>query len=319
MTSKKGQTPFAASSRDDGWRKRRKWSLTLFALLVGAPLTAGAQYDLYAPTVVQLAPTPRAAVLGNTAAARDIEAIFGNPALVGVAAGTVAGFARYDASTLLSVASSTSLGSFSVGIGGQYLDGFTLSDGLPLSSHALLVGGHLPMSSAAGAFALATTYRNVRVGAAVKYVEQSQGSLQDAAPALDLGIAKDLSRITAGLTVQNIGAGLDFPNTSVQLPLRFSAGLAGYGYSFGWFDLSGTAGVSVLPNGDVLPAGGLEVGYVPMEGYNFMARVGLKRPELAAQQPFSFGVTAALDRFSLEYAYEDWEGGSAHRLALRVR
>ena len=296
----------------------RRASLMVGAL-VGVPLTAGAQYDLYAPTVLQLAPTPRAAVLGNTAAARDIEAIFGNPALVGVAGGTVAGFARYDAATLLTVASSTSLGSFSVGIGGQYLDGQAPNDRLPLWSYALLTGGHLPLSSASGAFALAMTYRGMRVGAAVKYVEQSQGSLQDATPAMDLGIAKDLSRLTAGLAVQNIGAGLDFPNTSAQLPLRVSAGVAGYGFTLGPLDLSGSAGASVLPNGDVLPAGGIEVGYVPMEGYNFMARVGLRRPELPAQQPFSFGATAALDRFSLEYAYEDWDGGSAHRLALRVR
>ena len=69
----------------------------------------------------------------------------------------------------------------------------------------------------------------------------------------------------------------------------------------------------------MLPAAGVELGYVPMEGYNFMARVGLRRPELPAQQPFSFGATASLDRFSLEYAFEDWDGGSAHRLALRVR
>ena len=318
MRSKKGQTPFEGiGSRCAGGRKKRQWLLTLLASLV--PVLATAQADRYAPIVVQLPPTPRAAVLGNTAAARDIEAIFGNPAMLGVAAGTVGGFARYDAATLLSFASSASLGPLSVGIGAQYLDGPAENDQLPLWSYALLVDGHLSVSSAVGAFGLATTFRGVRVGAAVKYIEQSQGAVQDAAPSLDLGLAKDLARLTAGVTVQNIGAGIHFPNSSAQLPLRVSAGIAGYGFTFGPFDLSGSAGASVLPSGDVLPAAGVELGYVPMEGYNFVARVGLRKPELRAQQPFSFGGSASLDRFSLEYAYEDWNGGGAHRLALRVR
>ena len=166
---------------------------------------------------------------------------------------------------------------------------------------------------------LSTSFRGTRYGAAVKYVEQSQGSLQDATPSLDLGLARDITRYTVGLTVQNIGAGMHFPNSSAQLPLRVAAGVAGYNFLLGPFDVSGSAGASVLPNGDILPAGGVELGYVPMEGYNFMARVGLRKPELPAQQPFSFGASASLDRFSLEYAYEDWDGGRAHRRALRGR
>ena len=67
-------------------------------------------------------PTPRASTFGRAAAARDIEAIFGNPALVGVAVGTVAAFGRFEAATHVTLASSSSLGPFSIGIGAQYLD-----------------------------------------------------------------------------------------------------------------------------------------------------------------------------------------------------
>jgi hypothetical protein len=280
---------------------------------------AAAQADRYAPIVSQLPATPRASVLGTVAGARDIEAIFGNPALVGTASGIVAGTARYGEATLLSIASASSLGTFSVGVGASYLDGHATSDGLPLWSHALIEGGHLTMSSAVGGLALATTYRGLRVGGAVKYLAQHQGAQHDAVPSLDLGIAKDMARWTAGLTVQSIGAGIRFSNTVGQLPLRVSAGVGGVGFPVGPFDLSGAAGASVLPDGKILPAGGVELGYSPMEGYLFIARAGLRRPELQAQQPFSFGGSAGLDRFSLEYAYEDWSGGGAHRLALRVR
>jgi hypothetical protein len=278
-----------------------------------------AQADRYAPTVLQLAATPRAATLASTTAARDIEAIFGNPAMVGVAAGTVVGLGRFDAATQLTLASSASLGPFSVGIGAQYLDHFSQNIALPYWSYALQVGGDRPASSAVGAFALATTVRGNRVGAAVKYVEQRIGSLHDGVPSLDLGLARDVSRYTVGVTVQNIGAGVRLLNSVTQLPLRVAAGVTSYGWTVGPFDVNGSAGASLLPDGIVLPAFGLELGYVPLEGYNFAFRAGIRRPELRAQQPLSVGGSAALDRFALEYAYEDWVSGGTHRLALRVR
>ena len=295
------------------------WWVRVAGCMLVLTSSVGAQADRYAPTVLQIAPTPRAATLASTTAARDIEAIFGNPAMVGVAAGTVVGFGRFDAATHLTMASSSSLGPFSVGIGAQYLDNLSQISGLPYWSYSLQAGGHLPTSSAVGAFALATAFRGNRVGAAVKYVEQRIGPLQDATPSLDLGLSRDVTRYTVGISVQNIGAGIHLPTSSAQLPLRVSAGVSTYGFGVGPFDLNGSTGASVLPDGIVLPALGLELGYVPLDGYNFSVRAGIRRPELRAQQPVSFGASASLDRFSLEYAHEDWVGGATHRLALRVR
>jgi len=288
--------------------------------LIALISTAGnAQPDRYAPTVLQIAPTPRMSTFGSGTAARDIEAIFANPALVGVAVGTIVGMGRFDAATQLTLAHSAALGPFNVGIGASYLDFQSQTAALPFWSYALQVGGQLQASSAVGAFALSTNFRGNRVGAAVKYVEQRIALLDDAKPALDLGIARDVSRYTVGLTVQNIGAGIRFSNSTVQLPLRVSAGVSTYGWTSGPFDLNGSAGASVLPDGIILPAAGFEVAYVPMEGYNLAFRGGIRRPELRAQRPLSLGGSAALDRFALEYAYEDWVNGATHRLALRVR
>lgn len=299
-------------------RVPRRW-IRVAGCLVFLPLTVAAQADRYAPTVLQLAATPRAATFASTTAARDIEAIFGNPAMIGVASGTVVGVGRFDAATHLTLASSSSLGPFSVGIGAQYLDHFSRNSALPYRSDALQSGGDLPVSSAVGALALATTFRGNRVGAAVKFMDQRTPSSHDGVPSLDLGLARDVSRYTVGVTVQNIGAGIRFPGSSAQLPLRVAAGVTTYGFGVGPFDLNGSAGASVLPDGLVLPALGLELGYVPLEGYNFALRAGIRRPELRAQQPLSVGGSAALDRFALEYAYEDWANGGTHRLALRVR
>jgi hypothetical protein len=278
-----------------------------------------AQADRYAPTVLQIAPTPRAATFGNVTAVRDIEAVFSNPAMVGVAAGSIAGFGRFGAATHLMIASATSLGSFSVGVGAQYLDALSQSNELPYWSYSLRAGGHLPTASAVGALSLATTYRGNRLGATGKYVVQRIGSVEDAVPSLDVGLARDVSRYTVGVTVQNVGAGIHLPNSGAQLPLRVSAGVATYGWQVSQFDLNGSAGLSVLPDGILLPGAGVEVNYNPLEGYSFALRGSLKRPELRAQRPLSVGGSAGLDRFAVEYAFEDWVGGGVHRLALRVR
>lgn len=294
------------------------WFFMVVLALV-TPATSEAQADRYAPTVLQIAPTPRAATFGSVTAVRDIEAVFSNPAMVGVAAGTIAGFGRFDAATHLVLASATSLGSFSVGIGAQFLDALSQSNELPYWSYSLRAGGHLPATSAVGGLSLATTYRGNRVGATAKYVIQRIGSVEDAVPSLDVGLARDVSRYTVGVTVQNIGAGIHLPNSSAQLPLRVSAGVATYNWQVSQFDLNGSAGVSLLPDGIVLPAAGVEVNYNPLEGYSFAVRGSIRRPELRAQQPLTFGGSAGLDRFALEYAWEDWVGGGVHRLALRVR
>jgi len=298
-----------------------RWpTLTLAAVLCAAPtLPVNGQADRYAPVVLHLAPTPRAAVLGNGPGVRDIESFLANPALAGQVAGTVAGMARYSAATLLTLASSSSVGSFNVAIGAQYLDAHADAVRVPLWSYSIIAGGPTPVGSAVGVLALATTFRGNRVGAAAKYLDERQGSGQDGTPSLDLGIARDIGRFTTGLSVQNIGAGIRHGGWRPQLPLRVSLGAATYGFVAGPFDLGGSASVAVLPNGDVHPAGGLEIGYVPLDGYLFQARVGLRSPELRAMQPLSFGGSASLDRFTLDYAYEDWAGGGAHRLALRVR
>jgi hypothetical protein len=242
--------------------------------------------------------------------------------MVGVAPGTIAAVGRFDAATQLTIASATSLGPFSVGIGAQYLDHVSQVIGARYWSYALQVGGLQPAASAAGALALSTTFRGNRIGAAVKYVDQRTGSLHDGAPSLDLGLARDVSRYTVGVAVQNIGDGIHFQYgtaSSAALPLRVTAGVTSYGWGVGPLDVNGSAGASVLPDGIVLPAFGLEFGYVPLEGYNVAFRAGIRRPELRAQQPLSIGASAGLDRFALEYAWEDWVNGSTHRLALRVR
>ncbi len=298
---------------------QRRTMLVLAGLTCGVSATLAGQSDTYAPVILQLSPSARSAVLGDNPGVRDIDAFFANPALAGQVPGTMASFGRFDAATLLTLASSQSLGTYNVAVGASYLAAHSDVVRVPFWSHSMIRGGPVPVASVLGTVAFSTTFRGNRVGAAARFVDERIGSDQDAVPSLDVGLARDAGRITTGVAVQNIGRGLQHGGTPTQLPLRVAVGASTYGYALGPFDAGGAAGVAVLPNGNIYPSFALEMGYVPLDGYLFQARVGMRRPELQARQSLSLGVTASLDRFTVDYSFEDWAGGGAHRLALRLR
>lgn len=294
--------------------------LVLMALSAIAP-TVSAQEDRYAPIVLQLPASSRATGLGGAATAvRDVEAIFANPALLGTVAGTAVGFGRFgSAATLATLASSTSLGAFSVGLGAQILDFGVFSGRAPLSSRVLTDRGVGAGSSAAGALGLATVFKGLRWGAALKVVSEHLAGVRDASPALDLGVAREGGQIVFGLTAQNIGPAIELGGAGVSLPMRFSLGMAGFGLPVGPLDFGASLATSVLRNGFVAAAAATEWGYSPLEGYSFAGRFGLRRPELREQGILTAGATITVDRFAFDYAFEDLRHGLAHRLALRVR
>jgi hypothetical protein len=63
----------------------------------------------------------------------------------------------------------------------------------------------------------------------------------------------------------------------------------------------------------------VEVSYVPIEGVSFTGRVGGRRPQLRAEQPFTAGGGITVDRVTLDYGWETLGEGAGHRLTLRLR
>ena len=304
----------------------RSFQILAMAMTLASPVHA--QRDKYAPIVLQMpAGTRLTGLAGAFTGVRDIEVVLANPALVGIATGMEVSVERFRASTSRSVISAMSLGVIGVAVTAQAFDYTTPEisigpspDRPPVSSLVLNNRSTVAASSVSGGFALATAFKGFRWGAVIKYVEERIGATRDGSPALDLGITKDGGgRITTGLSVQNIGPGIDFGGQTTDLPLRFTLGMAGFGVPVGPFDFGASLALSVLRDGFVAPAAGMEWGYAPLEGYNFVVRAGLRRPELDQLRPLTFGATASLDRFALEYAFEDVRGGAGHRIGLRVR
>lgn len=281
----------------------------------------GAQRDRYAPIVLQVPAGVRAAGLGGAVTTlREVEAVFWNPALVGQATGTATGIGQFNGEARVgSLAASLTAGSFNTAIGVQLLDHDVTAARLPVSSTLLTHPAAGAGESFMGAFAVATSFRGYRVGAAVKYVEERLSDVRDGAPSFDLGAARNIGSIAWGLAVQNIGPDLSFPTSGARQPLRATLGAGSGTRPVGPLDMSLSAGVSVLRDGFVSPAFAMEWGYVPLDGYDFVLRAGVRRPELSEQRPLSLGASFTLDRFSVDYAYESFHTGAGHRIGIRVR
>jgi hypothetical protein len=287
------------------------------ALLSGAWSRALAQSDHYAPLVLLLPSSTRALGLGDSyVTGRDADALFYNPAQLGVARGMSGSVERYrSASTLGSLSSAMQFGSGGAGIGVQFLDYGAVTGRYPSQIRDLGTRGPVTASSVAATVGYAMAFKGARLGFAAKYVEERMENARGSVVAGDIGLAKDLDRITIGLAVQNIGDDIALGSRHASLPQRYTLGMSGGGLPAGPFDIGAAASVSVLRNGFVTPAGGVEAGYTWLDGYTITGRFGFRRTETSAQSGATFGATLSIDRFSLDYANEE----HAHRFGVRVR
>jgi hypothetical protein len=277
-----------------------------------------------APLVLRIPASARAAALGDAfAAGRGSDVLFYHPAQIGLTTGLSVSVARYrSAATAASVATSSTLGVITIGAGVQWLDYGSSPSRFPTPPADLTTSGETSQSLAATA-AAAIRFRGLRWGVAAKYVEER---LPDARPngvAFDVGVARELGRIPVALVAQNLGGHLDDGGTTAPLPRRLVLGAATPRWPIHtWFDLSATAALSWERESRLSPSGGVELTYVPLEGYSVAARVGARRVEggRRSRRPVTLGAGIGFDRFSLDYAYEEYSGtGGAHRFGVRLQ
>ena len=268
---------------------------------------------------------------------RDAESALGNPALAGTGSAAAFTVGRYhDNAHGGSIGVTTPVGSMGVGIAVSYLDYSPSAISFPLYSDDVLVrglSGHA--SSMAAAFSLSAAYKGWRWGAAATYLEERLFSERASVAALNLGAAKDnfWRNMTLGVAVQNVGPSLRGSDAvfgsggsadgkaEMDLPLRVAAGLSSYFRGLGpWFDLSLSGGAAVRRDGFVSGNLGGEVSWVPIEGISLALRTGVRRAELNVQRPVTAGLGLSVDRFAVDYAWEQMrEGNGVHRVGLRVR
>jgi hypothetical protein len=300
-----------------------------FAVLVAvvsvAPASAEAQAAGFGPIVLQLPASTRAIGFGNAyVGVRDPEAVFYNPAQLGVRPGIAVSVERYGSNaTATSFSNTYVFGRFGFGLGVQHLDYDISSDGYPAAApngETLIEGGGFSASSLVAAAAAEMAFKGIRWGVTAKVAEDRHARVRDGVLLADVGAAKEISLVTVGVTVQNLGGSPRLLGTSAALPTRVVLGAAAAGYPLGPFDLAASSAVSVRRGGRVAPMGGVELGYVPIDGITFAGRVGARLPEKNAEAPITLGGSFTFDRVSFDYAFEPYQGqGSGHRVGVRIR
>jgi len=105
------------------------------------------------------------------------------------------------------------------------------------------------------------------------------------------------------------------------LPTQLVAGWGLTYNNFERYDMGLQTQLTVDRDGYVSPAAGYEIGYVPIEGVSFNARVGVRWLREADASPATGGLGITVDRISIDYAIEPYRGGHpvSHRLGLRIK
>lgn len=302
---------------------RARLAVLVVALL--APAASQSQARGYGPIVLQLPVSTRAIGFGNAyVAVREPEAVFYNPANSGGRNVVAISAERYGSQAVAGAfASSYSFGPIGLGVGAQLVDYHVAAPGYPdlaPNGAQLTRDGPLAASSAVGTLGLAATFKGIRWGIAGKVAQDRVASARDGVLLGDVGAAKEIGPASFGVSVQNLGASPRLLGSSAPLPTRATVGVAGGGLPVGPFDVAASAAVSVRRGGRVSPAGGVEFGYMPIDGVTFAGRLGARLPEKGAEGPITLGATFSFDRVSIDYGFEPYQGtGSGHRVGLRLR
>lgn len=292
--------------------------------VVQAQTSSASQRERYAPLILKRPATTRVLSLGGAQVAqRDVDAVFGNPALVGTATALAFGAERYASGARAGqFASSSTIGPLGLGVGVQLLDAGAPFGPFPASSEVLTRATAPGISSIAATMAASLLWKQLRWGIGAKYVEERVRDDRAAGVAFDIGVSRSLSLLnsTVALALQHLGPSLSVEDRREALPAQLAMGIATTPRGVGkWVDVSGSAQLDVRRDGSLFPRGGLEVSYVPIEGVAVTGRAGGRRPQLREERALVMGAGVTVDRLSLDYGWEPLRDGAGHRLTVRLR
>ncbi len=282
-----------------------------------------------APLVLRLPSSARIAAMANAGiASNDGDAMLYNPAMLNGARGMAASVQRYGASgTAGAIGTVTQVGSLNLGVGAQFLDwsapsGTSWSDAVRPGATRLSDSGGVAASSSAFTIGVGRTIKGLRLGASVKYAEDRFGGAHDGTFAVDLGLVMPFGPANFAVVAQNLGPSHDLGGPDGLLPRRIGVGFGGGLYPlFEHFDIGMQSQLTLEGNRFVRPSGGVEIGYVPIEGVSIVLRNGLRLPRERDESLVTGGLGLVVDRVSIDYAIEPFRGGRAasHRIGVRVK
>jgi hypothetical protein len=304
-----------------------RWSLVALASLQ-APAAAVGQAQDVLPLVQQLPGSARAMALGDAYAmdSGHADAIFYHPALLGGARGMGLEVQRWSGNSSSAAASAAFefLGG-GIGIGLRSLQ-FGAQRGAspaPGGQDHLFVLGEAPVSEriATIGYGRPSAFFGLDFGVAVDLVDERVDGIRQSVVLVDLGLSTEVGPVTMGLTIADIG---DKPIVEARKgPGRILLGAGAYGRQVGIFDLGFAAKVG-FDDDEMVFGGGVELGYWPIQGRTFVARLGFQDvPDASEALPLTTGFAFQGDDITVEWAFRPFgdgaPNGGSHRFALRWR
>lgn len=294
----------------------------ILVMLIVACAFAGRAHAQHVPLVLRLPASTRALALGDAfiLGSTDANGIFYNPAFPEEFRGIAGGVQWYGSkSVLMSAAGAVEWWGGAVGIGVRALDyaaPASPSTRTPRASD-LFQEGEVPVSERALSVAYTRQVKGIGLAATAMLVEERVAAERGSAVAFNVAAGKRFGPVQAGLAVHNLGPDLEIGGRNLSLADRVTlAASSAEPLLAGPLDLLPTAALSREADGRLVPAAGLEVAWWPVIGRTFYARAGVRRPEEGGR-PFTLGAGFSGDRISLDYAYQGFEAGTAHRIGLR--
>ncbi len=293
--------------------------LTLFV-----PTPARGQVHGALPKVLTLPASTRAMALGNAyqPMARHSDGLFYNPALLVGSMGFGLDNQQWSSTSSSSSASSvvTWFGGVA-GVGLQVLHFSVPSSSVPDGQDHLFGGGSVTASERVATLAYAHEVFGIELGVAAKLAETRVGGARSRVVLADVGAAHDVGPVVVALALQDLGErpfdgdGDDASGAHAEFP-RVVLGTGAYGAPVGIFDVGFSAALSRSEARTAL-GGGLELGYWPVTGRTFLARVGVQSvPDGSDASPFTFGLAFWGDDLRLEWAYQAIGSEGTHRLGV---
>ena len=305
---------------------RQTLHLTLaYCLLCTA--NAAAQTAGVLPRVLELPASTRAMALGDAYMmnARHADALFYHPALLTGASGFGLDLQRWGtsgSSTMLSAARQWL--DVGIGVGLQTLQYGASAEGFeaaPAGQDHLFSLGASPVSERIATVGIARELFGIDIGVATKLVEERVGAARDSGLLFDFGIATDLGPLTAGLTYRNVRSDLSVGGRDTARPDAVTLGIGAYGEQLGILDIGITSAITYVGD-EIITSGGVEIGYWPIRGRTFVARIGARRVPEGSASPLSLGFAFWGDIIILEWAFQpiDVDGtAGTHRFGVRWR
>ena len=295
-------------------------------MLLAIAVDAGAQER--GPVVLRLPASTRALAMGNVfgVGSVDSDGIFYHAAFPDRLRGVSLGVQWWGSRASLYTASgATEWWGGGLAVGVRSLDyGGRLSAPIPAGPRTdegtLDEPGVAVISERAASVAYARRIKGVRAAVTTHLIEQRVIGERNVAAAFDAGLGLETTYFGFALSGRNIGSSFERAGEDVALPTQVQLTVAAIRAGpLGPIDVQPGVAVLYELDGDVVPAGGVEVSYWPVSGRTFSLRLGARRADDGVR-PWTAGAGFSGDRLILDYAVVPLTGDRViHRFGIRWR